>query len=1355
MIKRILILVSLLAAVSIAIQAYSTTNSFVFNPFYLNEELPSNSVTRTFQDQEGYMWFGTKDGLCRFDGYTIRVFRSSAQTPGKLTNNEIECIAEDRNNRLWIGTLEGLNILDKKKFSLKPFENKFTENERINTVTCDSRGNIWIGTSNYGVLKVNPQNGEFERFSKDADSRLKLRSNNISHIYEDRAGNIWISSWKDGLCFIANGNKQIYFLPEIGKSNNPFRLFQDSNGLFWICTWGDGVYMMTLDSSYKSTIFPVKLTATSPSIDKIVYSIIQDDRYGHIWIVTFDGLFLIEKAENKTYTLQNGKNFTGKITGSIFHEIYKDRNGNLWLGTLGEGLYRLDLRNLPFENYSLNEQGNVENSFVTHLCETNSGNFYFAMDRKGLFKFNKTTQEIKESPNTKTAGLSNISAIANVTGSNEVWISNEGTDNVYVFEDTKEILTFKRMFSLKENNDNSIRNFFEDRNKDVWIGSNTGLFKKTFDGEVESIPLKLRFINSVEQDSEGNIWVGTDKDGLFKLKKGNKVSGKSQYSVQHIELKKNDFESHNIQSVRAAKNGDIYIGTREGFIYHYNWEDGKVSEISGQYGITDEKILDIVEDNYENLWISTSKQIIKHNPVSHASVYYSTSNGVLISSFFKDARIKLKNGQILFGGNKGICSFDPSLQQVPSNPIDRNVSLTDILVQNKSIFEGLSDKLYDSGKNKITLKYQEKNLGIEFSVLNYISVSNTQYAYKLSGVDNTWNLVGSNRRFVNYADLREGTYTFSVKATDENGVWSNKITTLEIQVLPPFYRTWWAYLIYLLMLMAILFSLYRNFANRIRLKNDLKISKIEKEKTEELVQTKLRYFTNITHELLTPLTIIMLEIEKLQRKLSNTPPTQFGVIKDNVFRLRRLIEQILYFRKVESGNMKLKVSQGDVIAFVDRICRLNYKTLLDDKGINFSFTSEFSSFDAYFDHDKTDKIVYNLLSNAYKNTPSGGSVHVSIEINKKDMVDFMTFTMKDTGVGISEKDLPHIFDRFYITSNSDQSQSHGIGLALTNDLIKIHKGEIGVISKLHEGTTFTFSIPVSLKSYSEDEILVESNNMYQEPVKSEVEVSSDSMIPTSETLQAKEFKLLIVEDNKDLRENMHEHFENIYTVFSVENGVLAQNKIQEIDVDVVISDVMMPEMDGLTLCRLLKNDIKTSHISVLILTAKDSSQDRIESYEAGADGYISKPFEMGVLEARVRNLINSRRQKIRKFQHNHDVSITNMEYSSIDEDYLKIAISKVENKLADELYDFEHFAMDMSSSKSTLHRKLKSLTGLSPWEFIRNIRLKHAAQMLKSNSGNISEIAFKVGFNDPKYFSRCFKAEFGMTPKEFQETNKV
>jgi DNA-binding response OmpR family regulator len=410
---------------------------------------------------------------------------------------------------------------------------------------------------------------------------------------------------------------------------------------------------------------------------------------------------------------------------------------------------------------------------------------------------------------------------------------------------------------------------------------------------------------------------------------------------------------------------------------------------------------------------------------------------------------------------------------------------------------------------------------------------------------------------------------------------------------------------------------------------------------------------------------------------------------------------------------------------------------------------------AYFDPDKLDKIIYNLLSNAFKHTPKGGSIVVKISFISRANETVMRLSVSDTGDGIAEEDLPHIFKRFYISSTSDQSQGHGIGLALTSDLLQIHKGKIEVKSQLGEGAIFTIEIPVSIGAYSEtelstDETIPVENPEIVEPIRSEENIEGSE---NSETI--KEFTILVVEDNRELKNIIVDNFIKKYHVLSAENGIQALKIVHENEIDLAISDVMMPEMDGLTFCKLVKNDVETSHINVLLLTAKNTTEDRIDCYNAGADSYIAKPFELAVLDSRAKNLIRKRRQKTESFQKNQEINISSMEYGSIDELFLKHAVLKVEENLSDDTFDFDQFAVDMATSKSTLHRKLKSLTGLSPGEFIRSIRLKHAVQMLTNNMGNISEIAFAVGFNDPKYFSRCFKIEFGHTPREYQESKKI
>jgi len=1358
MFRRTLFFICLFLSI-FTFRAISAPARFSFEKFSYNDKLPSNSVIRIYNDKEGYMWFGTKDGLCRFDGYDMKIFRSSALTPGKLTNNEIQCIAEDHEQQIWVGTFEGINIIDKKSYSIKQIDNKFIQKELINSIITDSKGFVWIGTSTNGLIQMNPKTGDYIRYSVDKDSPLQLKGNNIINLYEDREGRIWISSWKNGLCYIDSSRKHIFSSPKIGLNNNPFRVFEDKNGLIWICTWGDGIFHLTnvKNSTMNLSRLPISKNSTS-KVDDIVYSITQDNKFGYIWVVTYSGLIQIEKETDGFYKVMDAGSFFNDTSNKLFHEISKDNRGNLWIGSVGDGLYRLDFNKIQIQNYPLSEINaklNVQ-SYITHLCETKSSELYISINRVGLFNYNQNTGVISRPTDNALKNITSVSAITTVSSTNEIWVTNEGECLIHVFEQNgAKDLKQKKVLSLcnfQPASESTITNLFEDSNGNVWIGTNKGLYLKSPNGSIKYVSQQIHIINSICEDLNKNIWVGTEKNGLFLLKP--LAKNKKTYVISKVNLNINNYHSLSIQSICCRKNGNVYIGTKEGCIYLFDDKKQTASDISGIYGITDEGILNILEDNSGFLWISTIKSIIRYSPQTHTATYYSTADGLLVSSFFKDAQLKLKSGQILFGGNKGFCAFNPdNLNASTFKHTKQLVAITDILIQNKSIFDNQHNPHFDIEHNRITLKYSENNLSIEFSALDYISASKIQYAYKLSGIDKNWNYVGNNRRFVNYSNLPIGTYTFQVKASDENGSWSKKVTSLDIIINPPFYRTWWAYLIYLSLLAGITYFFVKTVTNRIRLRNELKISHIEKEKSEELTQIKLRYFTNISHELLTPLTIIMLQIDSLRNK-NTGDSSQFDLMKDNVLRLKRLIQQILVFRKTESGNMKLKIRQNDIIAFVNNICKSNFKPLVNHKNINFSIDVEHESYMAYFDPDKLDKIIYNLLSNAFKHTPKGGHIAIKISFIQRNEDTIMRLSVSDTGDGIAEKDIPHIFKRFYISSSSDQNHSHGIGLALTNDLLQIHKGSIEVKSQLGEGAVFTIEIPVSKSIYTEEELSEEENLRVDLSDMNEVIISGTETNADNEVIIKQDSTVLIVEDNLELQNLIVNNFSSRYNVLKADNGLMALEALHDNDVDLIISDVMMPEMDGLALCKIVKNDIATSHISVLMLTAKNSTENRIDCYNAGADAYIAKPFELSVLNARAKNLIGKRKQKTESFQQNHEINISSMEYGSIDEIFLKQAVKKVEEKLSNDTFDFDQFAIDMANSKSTLHRKLKSLTGLSPGEFIRNIRLKHAALMLTKNSGNISEIAFAVGFNDPKYFSRCFKIEFGVTPREFQDSQK-
>ncbi|ADQ78232.1 integral membrane sensor hybrid histidine kinase [Paludibacter propionicigenes WB4] len=1332
----------LFITISLTGSVFASTN-LSFEHFYYSDQLPSNSVQRIYNDKEGYMWFGTKDGLCRFDGYRIKIFRSSAINHNKLNNNNIQCIVEDNNNCLWIGTIEGINIIDKSNYSITPYDNPMIGRDRINALRVDKAGNIWVATNSRGIIRID-RNKKSHVYQHD----IKLKSalpNRVSSIYEDSEGRIWAMFWKGGIALYQPTRDKFEILPPIGKTNSPFRILEDKDHNYWICTWGDGMFSMDLKNISGNPFTPVSFIKNGKPVkmSNIIYSIIQDSKMGYIWIVSFSGLNVLEKVNDHTLNLIDSESMFNEPSNKLFHEIINDRRGNLWLGSVGEGIYKLDFSKSSFQSNSLatltKKIGFSPN--VYHVCKATGNLIYLVIDRLGLYTLDLRTGILTQSKNPLFQGVQNIQAIYQVNSRHEIWIVKEESNEIYVGQeqpngDINNVTTI----NIDKTNHSVINCFLEDSNGNVWIGFEQGLYKRFANGRISLISSKISNITSIAEDKNGHIWVGTEKQGVFQIQLNAKVITR----IMNFSEKSGNLQSNSIQSVCCVKNGNVYIGSREGSIYLYDYQANKMTDISSQYGITEDAIQDIVEDNYGLLWISTVKKIIRYNPVNHVSTYYTPSDGILVSSFSKNAGIKLQNGQIFFGGNKGFCLFTPG-EASNHHTSSSKVTITNIDVNNLSIFDHTNKSHYDSQRNKLILQPKDDNISLEFSALNYSSADKIQYAYRLIGIDKDWVYLGNNRRYVNYTNLPSGQYTFEVKATDENGQWVNRISSLTIIKKPHFYQSWWAYLLYFCLAGAIIWFLL----NRVRLRNELRISRIDKEKSEELAQTKLRYFTNISHDLLTPLTIISLLIDELQSK-SQVDKNQVELIKNNVNRLRRLIRQILAFRKIDTGNMKLKVKNSDIVSFIHQVCYTNFQPLINEKNISFAIETTHDSFSAYFDPDKLDKVLYNLLSNAFKFTPSGGSIIIKISFPVQEGMSFLHLSVSDTGEGIHEKDLPHIFSRFYISNSSDQSQSNGIGLSLVRDLLQIHKGEINVDSKLKEGTTFTFEIPVSEDAFTEDEFASEENDA-KNVMLSAQEITPEKLEP-EKTSDTSNYNILVVEDNRELNQIIVNHLENRFTVYSAYNGNQALNSVNEHPIDLIISDVMMPEMDGLELCKTLKSDITTSHIDILLLTAKISTDDQIDYFNAGADAYMPKPFDLKVLEARVNNLISKRKKNITDFRKDQQVNISAMQYSSLDEEFLQKGIAIVEQHMDDFEFDFDKFAEAMNSSKSTLHRKLKALTDLSPGEFIRNIRLKHACKMLVSNNDPISEIAYSLGFNNPKYFSSCFKTEFGMTPREYRDS---
>mgnify|MGYP001510517157 FL=1 len=760
-------------------------------------------------------------------------------------------------------------------------------------------------------------------------------------------------------------------------------------------------------------------------------------------------------------------------------------------------------------------------------------------------------------------------------------------------------------------------------------------------------------------------------------------------------------------------------------------------------------------DKSGNLWLGTISGLVKLYVAAVGNDFstriYTSADG-LQDNFIVNSSCS-RNGELFFGGHKGYNSFFPDKMEIPSQ--ETNFLITDIKIFNHS-FSNLPVELQQkispvmpTYTSKIELPHKYNNFSIEFAALTYKNPELNRYAYRLQNFDRDWQYTDADRRFAYYNNLPSGTYTFQLKATNENGEWSGYVRELTVVVLPPFWATWWAYLLYVIIVSVIGVSIYRTAKNRILLRNALRLREIEKAKAEELNHAKLQFFTNITHELLTPLTIISATVDELKTQAPSHNDL-YTVMNSNIQRLIRLLQQILEFRKAETGNLKLRVSPGDIAAFVKNAAE-SFQPLVKKRKIHFSFLCDPESMIGYFDMDKLDKILYNLLSNAAKYNKEDGFIQVSLSYDETDK-DFILLKIKDNGKGISKEKQKNLFKRFYEGDyRKFNTIGTGIGLSLTKDLVELHGGTISVESEVDHGTEFMVRIPIERSYYDEEQIDDEAISLMQNPVNYE-DTQEDADVETQEvTIKAN--TILLVEDNGELLHLMTKLLSREYNVFTAQNGKEGIAVLEKEDVDLIVSDVMMPEMDGIEFCKYVKGHLEMSHIPMILLTAKNKEEDRAEAYEIGADAFISKPFNLTVLHARIRNLLKYKERMARDFKNQIVFEVKDLNYTSLDEDFIQRAIHCVNNHLEDPNFDQAQFADEMRTSKSTLYKKLKSLAGLNTSSFIRNVRLKAACRIMEEKGTNVrvSELAYAVGFNDPKYFSSCFKKEFDMLPSEYIE----
>lgn len=1343
--------------------------SLKFKHFSLTEGLSQSSVLCMLQDKKGFLWFGTRDGLNKYDGHEFKTYRYNPQDTNSLSNSYIRSLFEDENGNLWVGTINGLNkfIPDEeqfKRFRQTDIDNSISTNE-IWAITSQGDGYLWVGT-NFGLKKFNVQKGVATHFLEQNSTFKEISKNPIRSILIAKDGNVWICNTDNIDVFCPKTQKyQHYAYPQGSFKERKLKyapvLYEDRDDNLWL-GYLNGLLLF---NKALNVFEPYNIESTG--ISKITDEVrsIHQDYLGNIWVGTYEGLYVIKSDKSSISHHIHDENERNSLSHNSIYKIFEDSKGDIWIGTYAGGVNYYDRNFDLFKHYVAGTNNSKLNyKVVSSIVEDPNRNLWIATEGGGINFLNRSTGQFdyithdEKNPNSLSAD--NVKSMIR-TQNGDFWIGTHDNGLNFLNPDIRPY-TFKKYKYIPNDtsslSNNRVISLFEDYRKNIWIGTSGGGLN-ILDVSTQSIkrlddPFNHigKIVNNISKtSSKDTLLIGGDR-GLVKIN----VKTHQIVPVKYIER-----EQYSTSAVLCAYEDtlqNIWIATEGNGLYYYHYDSKKSIRYGMQDGMPNEVIYSILPDDFNNIWLSTNKGLSRLNLSTYQFKNFDVSDGLLSNEFNYRAFLKLKNGNLMFGGISGIDFFNPD--NIEENSFVPPVSVTSILVNNKPFLPK------NNANKEITLKHSQNVFSFSFVALSYSQPNKNQYAYKLEGFDTDWNYIG-NKKSATYTNLESGEYLFKVKASNNDGLWNEIGEAVVVNILPPPWKTWWAYLIYSIVLVIILLLIRKYTLIRIHEKNQLKHERIEKERIKEINKMKLRFFTNISHDFRTPLTLI---IGPLERMLSINAGNDFiqkqhEIMYKNASVLLQLINQLLDFRKNESGKLQLKACKNNVVPIIEDI-KLTFEELAQAKQINYTFSASSDHIDVWVDKINLKKIILNLLSNAFKFTPDKGEISILIsttdqKTRNESHAQYLKIEIRDNGIGIPEKEIDFVFERFYQSGKGESWQSGtGIGLSLTKSLVELHHGTIEVKSIEGEGTSFIVLLPLGKNHLSENEILKENTDnkdnasIYFEQfnylVKEQIKEKPDK---EAIIIDATKPTLLLVEDNLELRSFIKNIFQKDNNILEAENGKIGLEFAQNNRVDLIISDVMMPLMDGIELCEKIKTNILTSHIPIVLLTAKTSEESKKTGYTTGADVYITKPFDPNILMLRVQNLLITRKNLIEKFKKDIILEPKELKNSCVDELFLQKAISLIEDNMSNPDFTLKVFISGLGMSRSTLYRKLKALTGLSITEFIRTIKLKRAAQLISQTQLNISEIAFDLGFNDIKHFRKSFKALFKMTPSEYRENN--
>jgi len=1335
------------------------------------------------QSDKGFIWFGTGNGLIRYDGYNFIRHVQDKNIGSSLSNNHVNVVFEDKEKRLWVGTNNGLNLFNKNtsKFLRIDIQDEVKGSVNyISSIIQDNQLNILVGTFG-GVKRFNPKTNLLDDISKDANSLFK--NCRVLSLFNDELYGVFVGTSKGLLCFDSRSGA-LKELPKIFQNNKSFvnskiwKIVKEKNGDLWFATETKGAFLYA-----KTKNILINYTHNYKNPNSLASNWVNDilvKENNTVWFATKEGLSVFNKTENKFTNYIHNTFSNSSLTDNDLKCFLQDKFGSIWLGTLAGGINFYNKANSNFINISETIKPNfgLNNSIITGVVEDFDESLWLGTYGGGLnyldFKNKKSSYFLASLIDGEK--MSNLITVL-TKRNNETLLC--GTFNG-LYEFNKKNKKFKNILLSpnKKNEERPITSLTVD-GLNIWVGTNGNGLKKVLengtvenylaDGQTSSI--SDNFITDIE-NSYQRLWLATQFGLNIFDKKLNKVTSVYKTGGNY------SISSNTLTCLFTDSKGRLWIGTDYDGLNYFDEATQRFYVINESLGLYKGVVKSVSEDKEGNLWVSCDNLLYKIKIIKFQLPFsidnfevtsYSSKEGINTKQFSANCSMKISNDKLVFGGFNGLNVFSP--ENIVKLPNENEIVLTKLMVNNEEVqvgHENLILKNSISETSEINLNYDQGFIGVEFSALNYVNPESNVYEYQLEnslGEDNWYNI--GTQHTINLSNLEYGNYVLKIKTSNEVGIWNSNVKQLRINISPPWWKTWWAYLIYLSLLLVFAGIVYRFTKNRIALKRALFLELVENERQQELSQMKLEFFTNISHEFRTPLTLINGPVEELMLSVEKNTQIErkLKTIKQNSDRLLKLINELMDFRKAEKGQMKIYCKNQDIIPFCFEVYE-SFKGIAVEKNIDYKFVLNVNSVFVYFDQNQLEKVIYNLLSNAFKFTKKNGKIVFSVEL-KSNLDDQIEIKIKDNGIGIPEVSKKNIFTRFFqVNDRSIQNSGTGVGLALSKSIVELHGGDISLSEEEEETwatTVFKISLLLGFKHLDDFKIVKNKGVLAIDDTPS-VSLNSNEIVlddendtedsVQEETLDDNRKTLLIIDDNKEVLCFLKDILKIDYRVLKFENAIEAL-KFMELEIpDLIISDVMMPEMDGYELCKIVKTNQSTNHIPIILLTAKSSTDHKIEGLSTGADSYITKPFSIEVLKLNVINLLNSKDILRQKYSGSFIVDSDLGKLTTPEEVFIKKLMEIIELNIENSEFDVSELVKEIGMSRTVLYKKVQTLTNHSVASLIKHIRLKKAADILTNTSYPVSEVTYMVGFNDRKHFSREFKKVYNLSPSVYKNSQK-